>query len=69
LTVDPDFLEDGRVEKYLLAVSCHLKFSTSVCTTTTTTTTTIITSTQDSPKVSAFPSCSYEHIFGWMHGK
>jgi hypothetical protein len=44
LTVDPDFLEDGSVEKYLLAVSCHLKFSTSVC----------ATSTQEGPEVSGF---------------
>jgi hypothetical protein len=29
LTVDPNFLDGGHVEKLLLAVSCHLKFSTS----------------------------------------
>ncbi|XP_021915404.1 tetratricopeptide repeat protein 17 isoform X2 [Zootermopsis nevadensis] len=40
LTIDPDFLEDGHVEKYLLAVSCQLKFSTGVC----------IPPTQDSPE-------------------
>jgi len=29
LTIDPNFLDDGRVEKHLLAVSCHLKFRAS----------------------------------------
>jgi len=29
LTVDPNFLDDGRVEKHLHAVSCHLKFRAS----------------------------------------
>lgn len=61
LTVDPDFLEDGSVEKYLLAVSCHLKFSTSVC----------ATSTQEGPEVSGFFffACYYEQIFAKRLGK
>jgi len=29
LNVDPNFLDDGRVEKHLHAVSCHLKFRAS----------------------------------------
>lgn len=29
LSVDPNFLDGGRVEKHLLAISCHLKFSAS----------------------------------------
>ncbi|XP_069702487.1 tetratricopeptide repeat protein 17 isoform X1 [Periplaneta americana] len=40
LSVDPDFLEDGRMEKYLLAITCNLKFSNMGSTT----------STQDNPE-------------------
>ncbi|PSN33796.1 hypothetical protein C0J52_19498 [Blattella germanica] len=35
LKVDPDFLEDGGVEKYLMSVSCRQKFSNSGSTTST----------------------------------
>jgi len=52
LTVDPDFLEDGHVQKYLLAVSCRLKFSANGYTT----------STQDSSKVSASSACFMTHF-------
>jgi hypothetical protein len=45
LIVNPNFLEGGDIEKYLLAVSCRQKFSASGYT---------ATSAQDSPEVGTF---------------
>jgi hypothetical protein len=45
LTVSPNFLEGGDIEKYLLAVSCRQKFGASGRTTS---------SAQDSPEVRTF---------------
>jgi hypothetical protein len=52
--MNPNFLEGGDVEKYLLAVSCSQKFSASGYTTS---------SAQDSPEVGTFTACFCVCVF------